>query len=853
MYGCGSAGGGGGGGGGGSSTTIYTLTLNLTTESLVTTEAFGTVETSPQGRDFPDGTLVILTAEAASGHVFSSWEGALSTIMPTTVVSMDSSKAVTAYFRLKSPDFYAVNVYASPDSTGTVFPVTGVYQDVSSETFIATADSSHVFDRWEIYGASGSSGSLSNPMYISSITETLEVFAVFKNLYTLRCSVTPEGTGTVEPWGGSYKDGSVVTLDAVPDTDFGFKQWSGDISGTVEPYTLVVNSNKNITAEFQDTAHYPLTVNVSPAGLGTVEPWGGLFDKDSYVLLTAEPIADYMLSSWSGDASGTANPLSLQMTSVKNVTANFVHIPTSEFPLNITISPDAGAGHTHQFPAPVSGNLYYVGTDVLISADANSGHIFDHWEGALTGSVNPANITMDSTKEVIAVYKHLYTLRSFLTLEACGLHDETAFGCGTVEPWSGTYVEGTTVSLTATTEWGFLFKRWIGASGSDTSAVVTVDANKAITAEIAAKTWEVVGTRGFTGGEYGADFTSLFLNSTGVPYLAYSDSNGSGTRVSVRKFSGGNWSLVGADHFSDPQDSAQSNNDVSLFISSSDTPYVASNICTPDYPPTHYGPSVYKYEGASWTQVGNKYIIYGTLEARCLSIQMYGTTPYIAFIDPYFGNKVTVMKYTTTWEVVGSRGFTAGSTECVSFAIDQSDGTPYIAFKDYTVSGKPSVMKWDSSGSTWEVVGSAGSSSNMTDIAYVSLSVNNGAVYIVCGSSFNLRVYKYDGSWSSLGTGSLVSITGPYISDKASIFIYDSIPYVAGQEKKDPDDSGSFLHPLSVWRYNGTRWIRVGPRCFTLGRGFYSSLFIKDNILYVGYSDGSVSFYKGTVEKFEYP
>jgi parallel beta-helix repeat protein len=50
------------------------------------------------------------------------------------------------------------------------------------------------------------------------------------------------------------------------------------------------------------------------------------FEKGTNVILTANPNQGYKFKNWSGDASGSANPLTLTMTSAKTVTANFVKI-----------------------------------------------------------------------------------------------------------------------------------------------------------------------------------------------------------------------------------------------------------------------------------------------------------------------------------------------------------------------------------------------------------------------------------------------------------------------------------------------------------------------------------------------
>lgn len=51
--------------------------------------------------------------------------------------------------------------------------------------------------------------------------------------------------------GRSYDPGTTVTITAVPDSGWQFKEWQGDLSGTDNPVTVTVNAAKNITAIFE--------------------------------------------------------------------------------------------------------------------------------------------------------------------------------------------------------------------------------------------------------------------------------------------------------------------------------------------------------------------------------------------------------------------------------------------------------------------------------------------------------------------------------------------------------------------------------------------------------------------------
>lgn len=66
----------------------------------------------------------------------------------------------------------------------------------------------------------------------------------------------------------------------------------------------------------------------------------------------------------------------------------------------------AGSGNVGQNPAPNcnGGTQYTSGTNVTLTATANSGYVFSSWSGSASGSANPTIITMDANKSVTAAF-----------------------------------------------------------------------------------------------------------------------------------------------------------------------------------------------------------------------------------------------------------------------------------------------------------------------------------------------------------------------------------------------------------------------------------------------------------------
>ena len=129
---------------------------------------------------------------------------------------------------------------------------------------------------------------------------------------------------------GTYDQGTVVTLTAVPDTNtWVFKEWQGDISDTVNPVTFAVDSNMTVTAAFASIfPQFTLTTQVVGMGQITVDPKPilGTYDSLQTVVVTAQPALGWQFAGWSGDLTGTANPDTVVMDTNKTVIATFTEI-----------------------------------------------------------------------------------------------------------------------------------------------------------------------------------------------------------------------------------------------------------------------------------------------------------------------------------------------------------------------------------------------------------------------------------------------------------------------------------------------------------------------------------------------
>lgn len=142
--------------------------------------------------------------------------------------------------------------------------------------------------------------------------------------YTLSTDTVGSGSITLSPSGGSYSEGTVVSVNAVADVGFVFSGWTGDLSGDNATQSLAMDTDKTITATFIEATTYTLDTNTTGMGSVSLSPSGGIYQEGSVVNVTAIATVGHIFTGWSGDLSGSANPQSLSIDSDKSVTASFV-------------------------------------------------------------------------------------------------------------------------------------------------------------------------------------------------------------------------------------------------------------------------------------------------------------------------------------------------------------------------------------------------------------------------------------------------------------------------------------------------------------------------------------------------
>ncbi len=211
-------------------------------------------------------------------------------------------------------------------------------------------------------------------------------------------TITPganNGAIILDPDGGSYQAGTSVSLTANPDADYKFTGWSGDLSGSTNPLTVLMDKNLNVTANFT-LVSYSLSTTANN-GTISMDPLGGTYNSGTTVTLSAVPATGYMFTGWSGDLTGTTNPATIVIDKNKSVTASFTAITYS-------LTTTATNGSVSLNPA---GDSYNSGSQVKLTAIPDSNYEFLGWSGDLSGDENPTTIIMNQDKNIIALFEEI--------------------------------------------------------------------------------------------------------------------------------------------------------------------------------------------------------------------------------------------------------------------------------------------------------------------------------------------------------------------------------------------------------------------------------------------------------------
>ena len=216
-----------------------------------------------------------------------------------------------------------VTLSVTPSGPGSVTldPPGGSYPAGTAVTITALPDPDSAFLGW-----SGDLSGTENPQFVV-MSASQAATATFAALYDVSVETSGPGSVTLDPPGGSYPAGTVVSVAATPAAGAVFDGFGGSLTGTESPQLLSVDGDEAVTASFT-LPFYALTVTTEGNGTVTVDPPEGPYPAGTLVTLTAIPGTDSVFAEWSGDAAGSESPLLLVMDADQAVHARFDKVNT---------------------------------------------------------------------------------------------------------------------------------------------------------------------------------------------------------------------------------------------------------------------------------------------------------------------------------------------------------------------------------------------------------------------------------------------------------------------------------------------------------------------------------------------
>ena len=255
--------------------------------------------------------------------------------------------------------------------------------------------------------------------------------------------------------GGTFSEGTQVTVSANPATGYNFVNWTENSSvvSTNANYTFTATAHRTLVANFEAIT-YTVTANANPAAGGSVTG-AGSYTYGQTATLTATANTGYHFVNWTDGNAVISSEATYSFTvnGNRNLNANF---QINSYTISASANPVAGG--------TVNGaGDYTYGQTATLTATANTGYNFVNWtENGTAVSTNATySFTATDNRTLVANFEAIsYTI----TANANPTEGGTVTG-------AGSYTYGQTATLNATANTGYHFVNW-----TDGNAVVSSEA-----------------------------------------------------------------------------------------------------------------------------------------------------------------------------------------------------------------------------------------------------------------------------------------------------------------------------------------------------------------------------------------
>jgi hypothetical protein len=232
--------------------------------------------------------------------------------------------------------------------------------------------------------------------------------------------------------------------------------------------TITHSSGTIINGSFTFEQQWAVTTSSSPSNGGGTSG-GGTYDDWTTATVTATLNSGYTFANWTvgGSVVSTSASYPFTVSADTALVANFTQIT---YTIAVSASPSIGG-------TVGGGGTFASGTSQTVTATANSGYVFTNWteNGSVVSSSASYNFTLNGNRNLVANFNQImYTI---------AVSASPSIG-GTVGG-GGTFASGTSRTVTATANSGYVFTNWTengSAVSSSASYNFTLNGNRNLVA-----------------------------------------------------------------------------------------------------------------------------------------------------------------------------------------------------------------------------------------------------------------------------------------------------------------------------------------------------------------------------------
>jgi uncharacterized repeat protein (TIGR02543 family) len=302
--------------------------------------------------------------------------------------------------------------------------------------------------------------------------------------YKLTLNKIGHGIITALPYQRTYASDTTVTLSATPENGWTFSGWSGDLNGTSNPTSIIIDNNKAVTATYTQN-QYTLTMATS---FGSVTPTAGdhSYLSGSTEIISATPPSagsdeEYTWLGWSGTGIGSYTGMNTTVVITINGQITQTALWGHEYKLKLSTNQGTTMPSVGEYWSEAGTQITITATPIASTADIRP--LWLGWAGSgsssYTGTNNSATISMNGPVTETAQWTTEYKVivnNSGIPLPS------------TIENW---YKAGSQITVQAIPEaapsgtqyvcWGWTGTGSVPHTGSDNSVTCIINAPSNIT------------------------------------------------------------------------------------------------------------------------------------------------------------------------------------------------------------------------------------------------------------------------------------------------------------------------------------------------------------------------------------